>query len=227
MTIGQRLGQYLRHPASGILPDGAPLDAGSAMIAHANGSELSAQNARLIGQHVGPGAVGYDVTSYDQWLEVWDQYEQPGADSYSQIPWAQPQQCVVFGPINALAMTLDGRGFSHRDMRVLVELTKGSAASTTLTVMAVVTSSYDVPTRAPRIAAERQAFPHTAPGDYVCQLDLTLSPVRPGAQWPCRPTGDEGTVSVAPLWLWVGWLSNDSAGTGDFVHSVSAFEVRS
>jgi hypothetical protein len=226
MTIGERLGRYLRHPASGILPDGAPLDAGSAMIAHANATELSAQNARLVGQQVGPGVVGYDLTAYDQWLEIWDQYEQPGADSYGQIPWSQPEQCVVFGPINAHAMTLDGRGFTPRELQVFVEITKGATASTTLTIMAVVTSSYDVPTRAARVAAERQAFLHTSPGDFVCQLDLTLSPVRPGAQWRCRPAGDEGTVAVAPLWLWVGWLSNNVA-SADFVHSISAFEVRS
>lgn len=225
MTLGQRLGQYLRHPASGILPDGAPLDAGSAMIAHANASELSAQNARLLGQHVGPGVVGYDTASFNQWLNVYDVFEQDGADAFARIPWVQPDQCVVFGPFNAHAMGLDGRGFQHRDLQVLVELTKGNVATTTLSIMAVVTASYDTPLRAPRIASAQQSFAHTSPGDFVCQLDLTPDPVRPSAAWRCRD-GDEGTALVAPLWLWVGWLSNDISAA-DFVHSVSAFEVRS
>lgn len=224
MTLGERLGQYLRHPASGILPDGAPLDAGSAMIAHANATELSAQNARLVGQHVGPGVVGYDTASFNQWLNIYDVFEQDGADVYARIPWVQPDQCVAFGPFNAHAMALDGRGFRHRSLSAVVELTKGNNATTSLTIMAIVTATYDTPLRSQRIASERQVFPHTSPGDFVCQLDLDLSPVRPSAAWRCRD-GDEGTVAVAPLWLWVGWLSNDIAGD-DYVHSISAFEVR-
>lgn len=225
MSLGQRLGQYLRHPTTGITPDGAPLDAGSAHILHANLSELSAQNARLIGQHVGPGVVGYDTTTFAQWTNVYDVFEQSNSDAFARMPWMQPTQCVAFGPFNALAMSLDGRGFTHRDLKVLVDVTKGNVATTTLTIMAAVTSVYDTPLRTERVASDFQSFPHTSPGDFTSVLDLQLRPVRPSASWRCRDGGDS-TAAVAPLWLWVGWFSND-INNADFVHSVSAFEVRS
>ena len=224
MTIGQRLGAYLRHPTTGVTPDGAPLDAGSAHILHANLSELGAQNARLIGHAVGPGVVGYDTSTFNQWVSVFDVFEQDAADIFARIPWVQPEQCIAFGPINAVAMTLDGRGFGAREFRVLVDVTKGAVATTSLTVFAAVTGVYDTPLRADRLASDFWTMPHTSPGDYTVSLDLSTRPVRPSSTWRCRDGGD-AAAAVAPLWVWVGWLSNDIS-SADFVHSISAFEVR-
>ncbi len=228
MTIGQRLGTYLRHPTTGVTPDGAPLDAGSAHIMHSNASELSAQNARLIGQHAGPGVIGYDTTTFDQWAATSADFEQDGADIFARIPWVQGVQCVCFGPIHAHAIALDGRGFGMRSLKALVELRKVGTGGTSLTVMAAVTGIYDTPLRTERIAEAFQTFPAAAAADYlVAELDLTLRAVRPSTPWRSRDGDTDASTMVAPLWLWVGWLSNDISGSGDYIHSVSAFEVRS
>lgn len=114
-----------------------------------------------------------------------------------------------------------------RDLKVLCEVTKVGTGGTSMTIMAAVTGIYDTPLRTERIAEAFQTFPAAAAGDLVCELDLTLRAVRPSTPWRARDGDTDASTMVAPLWLWVGWLSNDISGSGDYVHSVSAFEVRS
>lgn len=219
---------YLRHPTTGLSADEAPLDAGSAHIVHHNATILSRQNTRLLGQCQGPGVVGYDTSTFAQWVGVVDAFEVSGADPYAQIPWVQTAQCVLFGPLPVVALEVGSRGYTPRPVRVLVECEKGKRASTTLTIMAVLTAQADTPLRTRRIAQARKDYPHTSPGAKVCQLDLSSpDPIVPAARWRSRDSGAslDSSVIVSPVWLWVGWSSNDIS-SADRVDSVSAFEVR-
>ncbi len=225
MTIGQRLGQYLRHPTTGITPDGAPLDAGSAHIMHANASELSAQYGRLVGFHAGPGEVQYDTATFQQWATTYDVAEQDASDTLGRIPWIQGVQCVVFGPLHAHAIRLDGRGFGTKAFKVVLDVTKSGTSGSDLIVMAAATGIYDTPLRTPRLDEEFVTIPPAAAGALQVELDIAPRSLRPSQPWRSRDGGDS-TTQVAPIWIWVGWLSNDLSG-GDRVDSTSVFEVHS
>jgi hypothetical protein len=219
---------YIRHPpaASGWLPDGAPLDSGTAHILHSNASTLSGENLRLIGHARGPGPVDV-VSTQGAWGAIFDITPDTGADVYGEIPWTQPACAMAFGPIAAAFdhISTAPAGLVPRRIRVVVQATKGPQSSTSLKIMAVVTSGPDTPLRATRVVTASQTY--TAAASVLCDLVLELPPIAPGDLWRGRETSSAAPAStpVAPLWVWVGWSSNSTAGGVEAVESVSVFEV--
>jgi len=232
MPIGERMNTsgYVQHPpaSSGWLPDGAPLDAGTAHILHHNLSHLSEQNTRLVAHLRGPGAIGYD-NGPGAWDDVVD--ADVGADALGSIPWHQAESAVVTGPL-ALSMTRLGTapaGFTPRKFRVVVECEKGNTAGTVLRILAALVGGPDTPLRAPRYAVTYAAIDRDVDGagQYVIDLSLDASaPLRPTTAWRCRDSGASADSSafVTPAWLWVGWYSDDGFNL-DRVWSISVFEV--
>lgn len=232
MPIGERVVErYVQHPpaASGWLPDGAPLDAGSAHLVHSNLSHLSERNTRLVGHLAGPGEVDWEGA----WSGVIDATEDGvSSDPYELIPWTRDTSSVMVGPIalSHARVGVDPAGLYPRKVRVVVQANKSAQSSTELHVYAVLTATPDTPLRSQRIARARD-FVANGGADALVTFDLTLSaeaPVRPSEEWRCRAEGAEESASsfVTPAWVWVGWRSTTTAaGDPDAVESVSVFEV--
>lgn len=239
MPIGERIiTQYIPHPAvgSGWLANGAPLDSGSAMIAHSNLSHLSERNTRLIGHQIGPGDVTTTTSFTAPWAAAidasWDSANTIAANPFGVIPWTVPDCAFNFGPI-AMAFTRLGTapaGFTPRRFRVVVQAYKSNEAGTFLGVMAAVVVGGGTPFLSDRIAEATvsPAYNDGAPGAKIVDLILSCdTPVRPTESWRSRPTssGAAAQVMIAPAHVWVGWCST-TAGTPDRVESVSVFELR-
>lgn len=231
MPIGERVvDRYIRHPAAanGPLPDGAPLDAGTAHLVHSNLSHLAARNVRLVGHCTGPGDISLQ-TSVDAWAAVWDASGGSDADPYSAIPWLRPDTAALFGPL-PLAHTRTGTapaGHYPRKVRVVIQADKGTDSSSTLTLYAVLTLGADVPRRAPRIAQALATRTDADAGAWTVELTLSCdAPVRPSASWRSRARGADVVAETAltPAWVWVGWQSDSDAADPDRVESVSVFE---
>lgn len=228
MPIGERFAGFLKHPpvASGQLGDDDAMDAGSAHILHSNLSNASAQNTRLIGHQIGPGPVGYDGSLLGQWEGIVDAFNPDSSDPIAAIPWVQPDQCICLGPW-PLAMTSVGAdGYRPRSVRVAVECSKSSTSGTSLDVFAVLTSAPGTPLVAERLAVA-QSIHLTAlhAGDHVVDLVLDPTPTRPRETWRSREAStSDGSVVVAPAWLWVGWLAFN-LDYQDTVDAISAWEI--
>ena len=237
MPIGERVvTRYVLHPpaASGWLPDGAPLDAGSAHLVHSNLSHLSERNVRLLAHTTGPGPVTAS-TSTAAWTDIIDAAPDAAADAWGVIPWQRPDNAFLCGPV-ARAHTRLGTapaGFYPRKVRVVVQGWKADSFNTELTVVAALTSTADTPLRSQVYARAQHQVLDTAvttPGGDPFLFDLNLNctlPLRPTQTWRCREDGDaEGAaVSLVPGWVWVGWYSSTSPVHPDRVESVSVFEV--
>jgi hypothetical protein len=233
VPIGQRVVEkYVKHPAaaSGYLADGDPLDAGTAHLIHSNLSHLSERNVRLVGHVVGPGEVDWQGA----WSGVIDETEISGnLDTYGLIPWYRDRTAKMLGPV-ALSMArvqAAPAGLVPRKVRVVVQGTKSTQASTTLYVYAVLTATPDSPINSVRYATAT-ASKAAGGSDTVCTFDLTLTPtpVRPSQEWPCREgtAGLGATAAITPAWVWVGWRSTTTAapsGDPDTIESISVFEV--
>ncbi len=233
MPIGERVvDRYIMHPpaASGDLPDGAPLDAGSAHIVHSNLSTLAKRNVRLVGHAAGIGDISFDSTQFDPWARSFDIDQPTAPDHYEAITWERPANAVLFGPV-ALAHTRTGTapaGHYPRRVRVVIQANK-SADVSALRLMAALTLSADTPALSPRIAQATLGRTHADAGAWLAVLDLDCNaPVRPSQAWRCRADGtSEATLAaVTPAWVWVGWYTNTTA-TLDRIESVSVFEVYS
>lgn len=230
MPIGERMitTGYIKHPAvaSGWLPDGAPLDAGTAHIVHTNLSHLSEQNTRLIGHALGPGQIGYN-DGIGAWPSIADEYL--GDDEYSYIPWTRMKSAVNFGPL-ALAFTRIGTsppGLYPRSIQVVVECEKSSVAATSLKILAALTAGPDTPRRSQRLVSDYVTYTDASPGQKVATITLSVSaPLRPTTAWRCRASGstEASSTFVTPVWVWIGWNSIDNTNA-DYIWSVSAFEV--
>lgn len=232
MPIGERVVErYIKHPAaaSGHLPDGAPLDAGSAHIVHSNASHLAARNVRLIGHAALPGDVSAASTFTDPWARAFELDEPSAPEPYEAITWERPSNSLLFGPV-ALAHTRTGTapaGHYPRRVRVVIQAYKGTEGSSSLRLVAALTGSPDTPALSPRLAEATLVRTEAATGAWLAVLDLDCdAPVRPTQAWRCREEGSsEATVAaVTPAWVWVGWYSNTIL-TLDRVESVSVFEV--
>lgn len=232
MSIGERvLAEYIPTPdsASGWLSDGAPLDSGTAHIIHSNLSHLSERNTRLIGHMPNAGDITATTTFTTPWAAASDVTYDSATDEYGIISWTRPDNAWCFGPI-ALSHTRLGTspaGFWPRKIRVIVQAYKDTSAASTMRLMAVLTSSYDTPLRAPRLAQAFHDYPSASPGAVSSDLLLSCdAPVRPSASWRSRPTSSaaSSTVQLAQAWVWVGWYTS-AAAPADRIESVSVFEV--
>jgi len=241
VSTGERLvNVYVPTPpvASGWLADGAPLDSGSAMIAHSNLSHLAERNVRMIGHAPLAGEVTLASTFTATWGDAMDvsydaSLDDPANGLLGTIPWS-PGCAESFGPI-ALAHTRLGSapaGFYPRKIRCVVQGYKssevdGSGGDTKLFLMAALTSGPDTPIRAGLYATAFAQRTAASSGAWTASLTLDVAaPVRPAASWRSRGSGLEAPASTAvtPAWCWVGWYSNTVA-TPDRVESVSVFEV--
>jgi len=232
MPIGERVAaRYIQHPpaSSGWLPDGAPLDSGSAHIAHSNLSHLSERNVRLVAHTPGPGEVDWE----GPWSGVIDATaDGVSADPYELIPWTRDNTAIMCGPValSHARVGADPAGLYPRKVRVVVQANKSAQSSTELHVYAVLTATPDTPLRSQRIARARD-FVANGASPAAVTFDLTLSaeaPVRPSEEWRCRAEGAEESASsfITPAWVWVGWRSTTTAaGSPDAIESVSVFEV--
>lgn len=237
MPIGQRLSsvspRYIRHPpaASGWNADGDALDSGTAHIVHNNLSHLSAQNARLIGHQRGPGWIGQLVSLYGPFAGIVDVAPDPGADVYGTHPWAQPTNALCLGPwpLSFTRLQTSPPGFVPRRVRVVVEVQKGTTATTTLYVMTALVLGSGTPLQtSPLVRSYTSVSATGANQQKQLHFDLTVeAPVRPSELWRSRPSGTDAAADtlVAPCSVWVGWTSDDAVNRLDAVWSVSAFEL--
>ena len=224
--------RYIKHPpgGSGWLQDGAPLDSGTAHILHNNLSVLSNENTRHLGNAVGPGKVGL-VETAGLWLSPGfvDVSAEAGADEYGQHPWVVGKTAAAFGPY-VPAFTRLGTspaGMWPRKVRVMVVVNKSATAASVLTLMACLVKGQGSPLRAPVVAKKKTAVLDTSSGKRYVQLDLSPdAPLAPSASWPSDSPGSgaPSMTRVCPLWVWVGWLSNDAASL-DSIISISAMEI--
>jgi len=235
MSTGERLVDvYVPSPpiASGWLADGAPLDAGSAMLAHSNLSHLAERNVRLLGHAPLDGEITFDSTVNTPWLDVIDE-SRDTADNFTQITWTD-ENSRHFGPL-ALAHTrlgTDPAGFYPRKVRVVLQGHKSTqvigGTDTDLVVMAALTGGPDTPRRAPIYAQASTHRTAASSGAWTASLTLDVAaPVRPTTSWRSRGSGLEApaNVVITPAWVWVGWFSTTITGGPDRVESVSVFEV--
>lgn len=224
--------RYIKHPpgGSGWLRDGMPLDSGTAHIIHNNLSQLANQGTRHLGVAPGPGYIGAAETS-GLWTSPGfiDVSLEDGADEYGQHPWVIGKSACVFGPF-APAFTRFGiapAGMYPRRVRVVIQFEKSATVSTTLTIMAALVKGAGGPLRAPMVAKRSLQFNTSLSGQRLVQLDLPPnSPLAPTASWPSDVPGSgvPSDTPVCPLWLWVGWLSDDP-GTSEGIFSISATEL--
>lgn len=218
--------RYYRHPpaASAPLFDGAPLDSGSAHVLHNNVSHLAVENTRLLGHFVGPG----DNLPADPFAGYGDATPSDGA--FGVLSWAAPINGCVFGPFAASFTELGTNppGYKPRRVRVIVEILKGTALASDVTLGAALTTGPGTPSNAPVIASAYvvssqpgSGGPPTPPVEEIHVLDLEAdAPQRPGESW--RSADGESTV-VLPLWVWVGWRS--TVPGADAILSASAWEI--
>jgi hypothetical protein len=242
MSIGERIAAvYLPTPpaASGHLPDGAPFDAGTAMILHSNASHLAERNVRLIGHAPLAGEATLASTFSGPWGAAIDVAYDASADDPANgrmgtIPWA-PGNAEMFGPL-ALAHTRLGTapaGFYPRKVRVVVQCHKsaetfsGGTVDSRMILMAALTDGPDTPLRAGLYATAYAQRTAATSGDHVIVLDLDVAaPVRPSASWRSRASSSTApsNTTITPAWVWCGWYS-DTTLSPDRVESVSVFEV--
>lgn len=240
MSTGERIVDvYIPGPpaASGHLPDGAPLDSGSVMIAHSNLSHLSERNVRLVGHMPLAGEITLDSTFIVPWTDAIDVAYDPANDDPANgrlgtIPWSAG--CAEsFGPL-VLSATRIGTapaGYYPRKVRVVVQGYKSSetigGADTRMYIMAALTTGPDTPLRSGLYVTGYAQRTAATPGARTFVLDLDVAaPVRPSASWRSRGSGLEApaNTTLSPAWVWVGWYSN-TVSVPDRVESVSVFEV--
>lgn len=242
MSTGERIVDvYIPGPpaASGHLPDGAPLDSGTAMIAHSNASHLSERNVRVIGHMPLGGEITLASTFTATWTDAIDVAYDPANDDPANgrlgtIPWSAG--CAEsFGPIALSAVRLGSApaGYYPRAVRVVVQLHKSAETFSMGTVdshayvLAALTSGADSPLRAGIYVSAYAQRTAAAAGDHLIVLDLDVAaPVRPAASWRSRGSGLEApaNTTLTPAWCWVGWYSN-TVLSADRIESVSVFEV--
>jgi len=245
---GERMSEtapvYLKHPASGgdWVSDSGFIDAGTAMMLSSNIAQLAEQSVRPIGWTLGPGvleryqngtwttAVAIANTTYKDVPFTDPTVYFPRDDALTQIAW-EIRTMHRLGPYVAIQdRALDAGGFGPRSVRVDVRV--DAPASADLYLVSALTNSPEPPDQGAIAIAVGNGTPtgHTAtPNTGLQTVGLTLSgghPVPEATTWMCRATGAHGKtmVTVAPLWLWVGWYRHGAGSAA--VISVSAYEVR-
>lgn len=221
--------RYIQHPPGGASwsPDGAPLDSGTAMIAHSNASVLSYQGARELGHALAPGLVTNVVTD---WQDLIDVTPDTTSGTYGLIPWRQDTSAVAIGPYapSHTRIAADPPGLYPRKVRVVVDVTKNAPfpVDSSLTIMACLVRGQGTPLTAPVLARALAVLTGGVHfGDRSVSLILgPTAPIAPSAAWRSRPAsaGIASTTALSALWVWVGWYALDPL---DAVWSVSAFEV--
>lgn len=228
-TLDTTTPKYVKHPpaASGWLPDGAPLDAGTAHLVHNNLSVLSYQNTRHLGATNGPGMVNF-LTAFNAWTGIIDTSGQSGTDPYGYHPWAIGATATVFGPYSPSYTRLGTTpaGMWPRKVRVVIECEKG-ATSSNLILMAAIVRGQGTPLGAPVVCRTSHTLVAADNGQRIVSLILEPDyPVAPCTTWRSRPTGGglAANTLLCPLWIWAGWFSDDP-GTADNIWSISATEI--
>lgn len=219
-----------RHPpaSSGHLPDGAPLDAGTAHLLHNNCSVHCVQATRLLGHVLGCGRRQAATT---QWDGITDAAPAGTGTDWDQVSWRQTDVAVVFGPWAAAFTRLqtDPPGYMPRRVRVLIDVEKGQFLTTDLTLFAALVTGAGTPLQATVLAEARVQLQSPSPTLPVAPIARTVelmleptAPVAPTDSWRSR---DDDSTTLLPLWVWVGYLSTDLGRTADSIVSISAWEV--
>jgi len=236
---------YIKHPADGAdwIGDAVFMDAGTAMMFSSNIAHLAEQSVRPIGWTLGPGAltryqngtwtttcVVGNRTYADTPFQDATAYSFPFGDAHTLIAWDH-RTAHCFGPYASIQdRALDAGGYGPRTVRVDVRCDVPGGAG--LALVAALTMGPEPPDQGSIAIATAAGTPTAVAGLSATGLQtasMTLSPVDPvpeGASWSCRGTGAHGKtlVTVAPVWLWVGWYSHNA--TSSAVISISAYEVR-
>lgn len=236
---------YIKHPADGAdwIGDAVFMDAGTAMMLSSNIAHLAEQSVRPIGWTLGPGA----LTQYQN--GTWTTTCVVGNRTYADTPfydattiggaWGDAHTLVSwdhrtahrFGPYAAIQdRALDAGGYGPRTVRVDVRC--DAPASADLSLVAALTMGPEPPDQGSIAIASGAGTPTAVtavPATGLQTVSMTLSAVDPvpeGQSWSCRSTGAHGKtlVTVAPLWLWVGWYRHGAGAAA--VISINAYEVR-
>lgn len=236
---------YIKHPAAGgnWVRDADFMDAGTAHILASDIAHLAEESVRPIGWTLGPGALeryqnGTWTTScvvanrtYTD-VPFYDATTIGGAwgDAHTLVSWDH-RTAHRFGPYVAIQdRALAAGGFGPRTVRVDVRV--DAPAGSNLSLVSALTMSPDPPDQgsiAVAVGAGTPTAVTNVPDTGLQTVSMTLSAVDPvpeAATWSCRSTGAYGKtlVTVAPLWVWVGWYSHTA--TASAVISVNAYEVR-
>lgn len=236
---------YIKHPVAGgdWVTDSGFMDAGTAHILASNIAHLAEESVRPIGYALGPGVLeqyqnGTWTTTYtignltwrDALFEDASTVAPSSNNAFTQIAWDH-RTAHRFGPYAAIQdRALDAGGYGPRTVRVDVRV--DAPASSDLYLFAALTSGPEQPDQEAIAIASGAGTPTAlaaVPNTGLQTVSMTLSaanPVPESEPWSCRTTGAYGksVVTIAPLWLWVGWYRHGAGSAA--VISVSAYEVR-
>lgn len=236
---------YIKHPASGgdWASDAGFMDAGTAHILTSNIAHLAEESVRPIGWALGPGVleryqngtwttiIGINgITYHDALFEDASTVAPASNNAFTQIAWDY-RTAHRFGPYVAIQdRALDAGGYGPRTVRVDVRC--DAPASADLYLFAALTMGPEQPDQEAIAIATGAGTPtalSAVPATGLQTVSMTLSAVNPipeGESWTCRADGTYGKtmITVAPLWLWVGWYRHGAGSAA--VISVSAYEVR-
>jgi hypothetical protein len=227
---------YIPHPpgASSYWENGAPLDAGAAMVFRSNLSKLISQSYRPLVQTIGRGIIRPGTTA-DTWSGLRDPDPSPTdgstPDLAHQISWS-PAHAAKFPVLLLADRVLAGvAGLGLRRVEALFDHAhRGSTHHLYLYVALTRTQS---PPDLGGVLAIGRADASATGGQG--QTSITLTPttavdaVRDAIDITARAEGgDTRTIARAiSAYLWVGWVSeqlNPSVAPTDFVYAVSAWE---
>lgn len=228
--------EYVPHPpgASSYWENGAPLDAGGAMVFRSNLSKLVSQSYRPLVQTIGRGIVRVATTQ-----GTWDNLRDPSSlpndgstpDLAHQISWS-PLHAAKF-PVLLIAdrqlTGVAGLGLRRTEVR-FDHAHRGSTHN--FYVYAALTRTQSPPDLGGVLAIDRADVSATSGQG---QTSIILAPTtavdvqRDAVPITARAEGsDVRTVAYAIMaYLWVGWVSeqlNPFVGPDDFVYAVSAWE---
>lgn len=228
MPIGQVYSKYIKHPPvnTWVWVDGDSIDSGTAHLVHNNLSYLSKVNCRHLGAQLGPGIVPLflvgTTSPFDGIADV------PIVDGG--IPWDFPRMCMRFGPtpLAAVDYSTDPAGYKPRKIGVQVQGSRQSRPTGTFSLTVAVTVGPVSP--AEQLPVTLGTFA-PAIGAFDTYTEFSMAVVLRAARYmQSRPSATLAAYgsTITDLYVWVGWLAQDTvsvATPGDSVYCASVWEL--
>ena len=211
------------YTAGSALTDGQPYDAGSLILAQTEASHLCAQSDRVLVESLGPGAdVRVVAAAADVWSGIDGLVAPAGGGPASVIPWDR-RTARRFAVTHAIEDYTDANGDPlPRPIEWRAYVTADAALTTCALYCAAtfspspravsVVSSNSVAAGTTAWASGQLAFDQRAP--------------HPRRMRSRRSADNGGEASVAPMWIWFGWLLVGPGVGTTRLHSFSAWEAR-
>lgn len=238
MTIGSKfttppvgVTRYVKHPPASDWTDGYPVDAETSMLIHNNLSVLCERKCRLLGfRHVGwVDSYSFASKGNSPYSGIIEEQMPDTITAYNRIPWTI-NDSVRIGPIPgvAVALSVSPPGYILRSIRVVVEYTlTGGTAGKYLYLAAAVTNGATRPNA--ELSSIARASTSIAADGASGRWDTTLTfltPLRTSDHWlALTSSAQEAENAVIPLFVWVGFTTDNTAAVACAVRAVSVFEV--